>query len=204
MNSDVSKEFIGKTAGEFEDATKEATSVHNILQDTRSELKSYKEQLHQAVENGRKKNLTVIPSGDGFIVTMAVHPDRAGKGTDVPDHTVADEDHLRDQVQKILDNAARSDSTATDVLMALVDESKYGFSGAVYKDRDQAGKAVQEADKLAKLARKDSSASSEVSLCRCGPCPNSPGQHSPLRVVTISRYPRYVRAPSPPPIPGGV
>ncbi|MFI2206886.1 hypothetical protein ACH47Z_40485 [Streptomyces sp. NPDC020192] len=98
----------------------------------------------------------MIPSGDGgFIVTMAVHPDRAGQGTKVPDHTVAGEDHLRDQVQKILDNAAKSDSTATDVLMALVDESKYGFSGAVYKDRDQAEKAVQEADELAKLARKD-------------------------------------------------
>jgi hypothetical protein len=158
VNAAVSKEFIGKTAGEFEDAAKEATSVHNILQDTRNELKHYKEQLHQAIENGRKKNLTVIPSGDGgFIVTMAVHPDRAGHGTKVPDHSVADEDQLRDEVQKILDSAAKSDNTATNVLMALVDESKYGFSGVVYKDRDSAEKAVKEADELAKLARKDPS-----------------------------------------------
>ncbi|MFI9806698.1 hypothetical protein ACIHEJ_20455 [Streptomyces sp. NPDC052301] len=156
VNADVSREFIGKTAGEFADATKEATSVHNILLDTRNELKHYKQQLHQAIENGRKKNLTVMPSGDGgFIVTMAVHPDRAGHGTKVPDHTVADEDALRDEVQKILDNAAKSDSSASDVLTALVDESKYGFSGAVYKNRDEAEAAVQEADKLAKLARKD-------------------------------------------------
>lgn len=156
VNAAVSKEFIGKTAGEFEDATKEASSIHKILQDTRNELKHYKEQLHQAVENGRKKNLTVMPSGDGgFIVTMAVHPDRAGHGTEISDHSVTDEEHLRDEVQKILDNAAKSDGTATDVLMALVDESRYGFSGAVYEDRDQAVKAVEEADRLAKLARKD-------------------------------------------------
>ncbi|WP_225833846.1 hypothetical protein [Streptomyces sp. NK08204] len=158
VNSTVSKEFIGKTAGEFDDAAKEATSIHNILRDTRDELKSYKNQLHTAVENGRKKNLTVIPSGDGgFIVTMAVHPDRAAHGTEVPDHTVAEETSLRDEVQKILGNAAQSDSTASDVLMALVDESEYGFSGAVYKNRDQAAKAVKEADELAKLARKDPS-----------------------------------------------
>ncbi|GHI05283.1 hypothetical protein AQI88_23385 [Streptomyces cellostaticus] len=158
VNAGVSKEFIGKTAGEFEDATKEATSVHNILLDTRNELKQHKQQLHQAIENGRKKNLTVMPSGDGgFIVTMTVHPDRAAHGAKVPDHSVADEEALRNEVQKILDNAAKSDSTASGVLMALVDESEYGFSGAVYKDRDQAEKAVQEADELAKLARKDPS-----------------------------------------------
>ncbi|SFY51804.1 hypothetical protein [Streptomyces sp. F-1] len=156
VNAGVSKEFIGKTAGEFDDATKEATSIHNILQDTRDELKSYKQQLHQAVEDGRKKNLTVIPSGDGgFIVTMVVHPDRAAHGTSVPEHSVADEDDLRDRVQRILNNAAKSDSTASQVLTALVDESKYGFSGVVYKNRDQAEKAVQEADELAKLAKKD-------------------------------------------------
>ncbi|WP_324611947.1 hypothetical protein [Streptomyces sp. NRRL B-3648] len=43
VNAGVSKEFIGKTAGEFEDATKEASSIHRILQDTRNELKRYKE-----------------------------------------------------------------------------------------------------------------------------------------------------------------
>ncbi|MGM0351442.1 hypothetical protein [Streptomyces sp. Adlamb9] len=156
VNAGVSKEFIGKTAGEFDDATKEATSIHNILKDTAGELRTYHQQLHQALDDGRKKNLTVISSGDGgFIVTMAVHPDRAAQGTTVPEHSVTDEDALRDQVQGILNNAAKSDSTASEVLMALVDESQYGFSGVVYKDRDQAEKAVQEADELAKLAKKD-------------------------------------------------
>ncbi|MFF9770433.1 hypothetical protein ACF1GT_28295 [Streptomyces sp. NPDC014636] len=156
VNADVSKGFVGKTAGEFGDAAKEATSVHNILRDTRDELKGHKERLHQVIENGRKKNLTVLPSGDGgFTVTMAVHPDHAAHGTEVPGHSVADEKALRDEVQKILDHAATSDGTASGVLMALMDESKYGFSDVVYKDRDQAAKAVQEADRLAKLARKD-------------------------------------------------
>ncbi|MET7484777.1 hypothetical protein [Streptomyces sp. NPDC005538] len=155
VNAAVSKQFIGKTAGEFEDATKEATSIHHILRDTRDELKLYQGQLKDTVDNARSKNLTVMPSGNGFIVTMAVHPDRAASGTTVPDHSVADENALRDEVQKILDNATKSDTSANKVLMALVDESKYGFSGAVYADRDQAEKAIEEADALAKLARKD-------------------------------------------------
>ncbi|WP_324611948.1 DUF6571 family protein [Streptomyces sp. NRRL B-3648] len=86
---------------------------------------------------------------------MAVHPDRAGHGAKVSEHGVTDETGLRDEVQKILENAAKSDSTAAGVLMALVDESGYGFSGAVYADRDQAVKAVEEADRLANLARRD-------------------------------------------------
>lgn len=156
VNATVSKEFIGKTAGEFQDAHTQAKSIHRILLDTRDELKRYHRRLNDAIERGLKKNLTVTPTrGGGFTVRMNVHPDRAGKGSELPDHDEGDVTALRDEVQRILDDATESDTSASKVLKAIADQSTHGFSEAKYKDRDSAVAAVESADKLAKLAGKD-------------------------------------------------
>lgn len=156
VNATVSREFIGKTAGEFTDALSQAKSIHNILRDTCSELKGFQTKLREAVDRGHKKNLTVTSTGDGgFTVTMNIHPDRAAKGTTLPEHTTSDVTALRDEVQKILDDATRADSSAGTVLRALADQSRVGFADTpVYKDRDAAATAVKTADELAGLARK--------------------------------------------------
>ncbi|MFF7717409.1 hypothetical protein ACIOWI_16470 [Streptomyces sp. NPDC087659] len=155
-NEKISKQFIGRTAGEFADAHTQATSIRNILRDTCSELKDYQTKLNEAIERGLKKNLTVVSTaGGGFTVSMNIHPDRAAKGTTVPSHTEADVTALRDEVQKLLDGATQSDSSATKVLKALVDQSKLGFSDAAYANRDTAADALKEADALAKLAKKN-------------------------------------------------
>ncbi|MCQ4210991.1 hypothetical protein [Streptomyces longispororuber] len=152
LNSQVTKRFIGKTAGEFADAHTQATTVHNILRDTRGELKKYKGQLEEAVERGRKQNITVIGYDGGFTVTSNVPPE--GRA-----HTDKDNQHditaLRDEIEKILKNAAESDSSANEVLKAIADQSEMGFSDASYKDRDDAAAALKEAEDLAKLAKKD-------------------------------------------------
>ncbi|MCX5399375.1 hypothetical protein [Streptomyces sp. NBC_00102] len=151
-NATVSREFITKTAGEFTDAHTQAKSIHDILQDTHDELVGYKQQLDQALERGRRKNLTVTStSGGGFTVTMVVHPDRAAEGHDVTDHSQQDVDQLRDDVQVILGRAAESDTTASTVLRALVDQAEFGFSGAAYADRDSAIDAVRAAEEAAKI-----------------------------------------------------
>ncbi|WP_125261807.1 DUF6571 family protein [Streptomyces alboflavus] len=158
VNATVSKEFIGKTAGEFHDAHAQAKSIHRILLDTRDELKRHHRRLNDAIERGMKKNLTVTPTGGGgFTVRMNVHPDRAGKGTgaELPDHGEGDVTALRDEVQRILDDATESDTSASKVLKAIADQSTYGFTDAKYKDRDSAVAAVKTADELAKLAKKD-------------------------------------------------
>ncbi|WP_282795847.1 DUF6571 family protein [Streptomyces sp. CC224B] len=156
VNATVSREFIGKTAGEFKDAHAQAKSIHRILSDTRDELKRHHRRLEEAVERGLKKNLTVTATGGGgFTVSMNVHPDRAGKGNSVPGHGERDVTALRDEVQRILDEATESDSTASKVLKAIADQSRYGFSAVTYKDRDSAVAAVEKADELSKLAGKD-------------------------------------------------
>ncbi|GCB45590.1 hypothetical protein [Streptomyces sp. NL15-2K] len=155
-NATVSKEFIGKTAGEFWDAHTQAKSIWNILRDTRNELKKYQDDLNDAIDRGLKKNLTVVSTGNGgFTVTMNIHPDRAAKGTAVPEHDESDVTALRDEVQRILNGATESDNTASTALKAIADQSAVGFSDANYKDRDSADEAIKKADELAKLAKKD-------------------------------------------------
>ncbi|CAM5663811.1 WXG100 family type VII secretion target OS=Streptomyces aurantiogriseus OX=66870 GN=GCM10010251_33430 PE=4 SV=1 [Streptomyces aurantiogriseus] len=151
-NATVSKEFIGKTAGEFTDAHSQASSIHKILRDTRDELKSYKGQLNDAIERGRQKNLTVIGYEGGFTVTSSVPPEgRAQQDKDNQGEITA----LRDEIQKILEKATESDTSASTVLMAIADQSKLGFSDVDYADRDSAAEAIKEADELTELAKKN-------------------------------------------------
>ena len=155
-NATVTRAFVDKTAGEFGDAHTQAETIKKIITDTRGELVGYRKQLNSAIERGLNKNLTVRDTGEGsFTVTMNIHPDRAAKGTSVPEHTQADVDTFRDEIQNILKNATESDTSAAKVLTLLVDQAKHGFSDASYADRDSAAKAVEEAEKLAKILKKD-------------------------------------------------
>ncbi|MFI9621252.1 hypothetical protein ACIG8S_20275 [[Kitasatospora] papulosa] len=156
LNAQVTKEFVGKTAGEFGDAHTQANTIHKILTDTRDELRQYKKDLEAAISRGQKKNLTVTSTGGGgFTVTMNIHPDRAARGTSVPEHSESDVTALRDEVQAILKNASESDESASKVLTAIADQAKMGFSDANYQDRDSAAGAVQAAEDLAKIAAKN-------------------------------------------------
>lgn len=146
-NATVSREFIGKTAGEFADAHTQATSIRNIMSDTRDELKTQQRLLKEAIERGRGKHLTVTAKGGGF--TVEENPDsKSSTGQ-------KDVNELRNELKGILDKATEIDSTAATSLKALVDLTDHGFSDAVYKDRDSAAAAVKEAEKLAALAKKD-------------------------------------------------
>ncbi|MCT4354059.1 hypothetical protein M5362_13055 [Streptomyces sp. Je 1-79] len=145
-NAVITREFVGKTSGEFGDAVTQATSIRNIMQDTRDELKNQQRLLKDAIERGRGKNLTVTANGGGF--TVRENPDKKAPNGQ------SDVDGLRNELQGILNTATEIDSTAATSLKALVDLTDHGFSDAVYKDRDQAAAAVKEAEKLAAIAKK--------------------------------------------------
>ncbi|MFD8012908.1 hypothetical protein [Streptomyces sp. NPDC058955] len=146
-NAVISREFVGKTAGEFGDAVTQATSIRNIMQDTRDELKAQQRLLKDAIERGRGKNLTVTVNGGGFTVTE--NPDKKAPNgqTDV--------DALAKELQGILNTATEIDNSAATALKALVDLTDHGFSDAKYGDRDSAVNAVKEAEKLAAIAGKE-------------------------------------------------
>ncbi|MFF0033176.1 hypothetical protein ACFYS7_34315 [Streptomyces avermitilis] len=150
-NAQVSKEFIGKTSGEFTDAHAQAKSIHSILSDARGELKQHHKDLTAAIDRGEKKRLTVIGYEGGFTVTTNVPPEGRAQGDK---DNQSDITALRDELQGILDKATQSDKSANKVLVAIADQAKYGFSDANYKDRDSAAAAVKEAEYLAKIAAK--------------------------------------------------
>ncbi|MFD7226107.1 hypothetical protein ACFV9P_34675 [Streptomyces sp. NPDC059892] len=147
VNATVSREFIGKTAGEFGDAHTQAESIRNILRDTQGELKTQQRLLKEAVERGRNNHMSVRPTGSGFTVTP--NPDPA------PANGQKDVDALRDELEGILRTATEIDSTASTSLKALVDLTDYGFSGQKYADRDAAANAIKEAENLARIAKKN-------------------------------------------------
>lgn len=154
VNAAVTREFVEKTADEFTDAHSQAQSITNILRDAHDELKDYRRHLEEAIERGRKKNLTVVDTGCGtFRVQMNIHPDRAAKGTTVPEHDELDVELLCDEVEKILQKATESDSSAARVLKSLVDSVKSGFADSEYADRDSAVDAEKKAEKDEKDAK---------------------------------------------------
>lgn len=155
VNATVSREFITKTAAEFADAHTQANSITKILSDTRGELISYRTQLNEAITRGAQQNLTVIDAGDGtFTVVGNTRPDWASDPTGKTGATDQKAvEALRDEIQGILTKATQSDNSAAKALLLLVDQAKYGFSDASYKDRDAAAKAIADADKMAKMAK---------------------------------------------------
>ncbi|WP_199552104.1 DUF6571 family protein [Streptomyces sp. N35] len=143
----VSREFVGKTAGEFGDAHTQAESIWKILQDTRDELKDFKKKLNDAVDRAGEKKVSVTATGGGgFKAQMNADPE--------PSDAKAVVDAIVKEIQGILEQATESDGSAAKVLRALADLSEYGFSDAKYKDRDSAADALKEAERLSALARK--------------------------------------------------
>ncbi|MFI7342250.1 hypothetical protein ACIBUY_30460 [Streptomyces sp. NPDC050085] len=148
MNAQVSKEFVGKTAGEFADALTEATTVHALLSDTAGELRGFHKQLVQVVSEGSGKGLTVATlANGGFSVVPAPTTD--------PEGAKSRAEALRDRIQPILDKATQSDSTAAEALQLIVNQAQYGFSDASYKDRDDAADAIAAAKKAEETLKKD-------------------------------------------------
>ncbi|MFJ4839287.1 hypothetical protein [Streptomyces sp. NPDC088746] len=157
-NANVTKGFVDKTVREFDDAHKQAKSLWNIVKDTRDELKAYQRQLNEAVERGTAKNLRVAAtSGGGFVVTAGSLYVAPTMGPTAPGSSESQHDvnALRGELQKILDKATESDHTGSVALRALADQAELGFTGAEYKDRDSADKAIKQADELAAIAKKN-------------------------------------------------
>ncbi|MFI1075451.1 hypothetical protein [Streptomyces puniciscabiei] len=155
VNAQVSREFIDKTAQEFTDAHTQAETITNILKDTHGELAGYRTQLNDAIARGEKKNLTVVDTGHGTFAVMGnTRPDWASDPSGKTSATnQQDVDSVREEIKRILTKATESDNSAAKALKLLVDQVKYGFSDAHYKDRDTAADAVEAAERLAKMAK---------------------------------------------------
>ncbi|MFJ6699329.1 hypothetical protein ACIQM4_25050 [Streptomyces sp. NPDC091272] len=156
VNADVTREFVAKTAGEFTDARAQASSIHNVLRDTRDELVKHRNDLTRAIERGQGKQLAVVGTADGGFSVRPNAPCRPSESEAAraarEERSARDVTALRDELQRILNAATESDSTADRVLRALVAQARLGFAGGPsYRDRDTAAGALKQADAMASL-----------------------------------------------------
>ncbi|MFF0742095.1 hypothetical protein ACFYVL_17025 [Streptomyces sp. NPDC004111] len=76
---------------------------------------------------------------------------------------------LRDELQRILNAATESDTTADRVLRTLVAQAERGFSsGPAYRDRDTAAAALRSADSMAALMKKGHLSEPELASLKAG------------------------------------
>ncbi|MEU1896104.1 DUF6571 family protein [Streptomyces pristinaespiralis] len=115
-NASVTKEFVTKTAKEFNDAVTEAESVRDLLKDAHALLKTAQSDLKAAYENP-PPGITVYPDG---VLSHTVHPDRRSKDSTEPLATEAQFDHYRRKLEGILQRAAEADELCAWGLRALI------------------------------------------------------------------------------------
>lgn len=155
VNATVSRTFVTKTAGQFDDAVAEAKSVLGILSDAHGRLGKCQKDLQAAIDELLNRKIRVMPSGTVTYVGPSSPVVDTGKDPEVPSQE--DLDLAQQRINKILWEATETDRIAARALRALA-AKKYDFTdtGAnSLKDADrQQGKA--DADKwLKEIAKGD-------------------------------------------------
>ena len=149
-NATVTKEFVTKSAREFDDVVSEARSVRNLLRGTHAAFKKHKERQRTIVEQAAKKNIYVHENG---AVSVTTPSPQAEGGADVPKPSQKDVDAVASQVKRLLWEAGESDRIAARALRQLA-KDKHSFAKTEYsglKDADRRQGKV-DADAAVKLA----------------------------------------------------
>ncbi|MFE5023541.1 hypothetical protein ACFRAO_09560 [Streptomyces sp. NPDC056656] len=123
VNATVSREFVAKTAVEFQDVALEAASVLGILKDVSAAFKQHKTDLQTAESDLAKRNLHVDAKGG------VVRQEASGAAGVGGIHATEDEiDVAQRRITRILWEASETDRIAARALRKLA-KSKYDFTG---------------------------------------------------------------------------
>ncbi|MFC9122874.1 hypothetical protein ACFTXO_24230 [Streptomyces sp. NPDC057067] len=117
QNAGVTKPFVTRAAGEFQDAVTQAESITNLLKGAYSELTKAKAELVEIYENP-PHGLKIDPYG------VVIHLESSDPGSD-------DVDVLVTRMEAILQRAADADALCTGGLAALT-EDPHQFSSVHY------------------------------------------------------------------------
>ncbi|MFD5105832.1 DUF6571 family protein [Streptomyces cinereoruber] len=115
-NASITKEFVTKTAKEFDDAVIEAESVRDLIKDAHTLLKTAQTDLKNTYENP-PPGITIYPNG---VLSHRVHPDRRSKDSTEPVATEAQFEALREKIEGILKRANEADELCAWGLRALI------------------------------------------------------------------------------------
>ncbi|MER7199351.1 hypothetical protein CG723_15200 [Streptomyces sp. CB01635] len=123
VNATVSREFVTKTAVEFQDVAGEAASVLGILKDAGAAFKQHKTDLRTAESDLTKRNLHV--DAKGGVVRQEASGAAGVGGIHATDEEIEVAQH---RITRILWEASETDRIAARALRKLA-KSKYDFTG---------------------------------------------------------------------------
>ncbi|MGW6155425.1 hypothetical protein ACWFRM_20125 [Streptomyces sp. NPDC055144] len=123
VNATVSREFVTKTAVEFQDVAGEAASVLGILKDAGAAFKQHKTDLRTAESDLAKRNLHV--DAKGGVVRQEASGAAGVGGIHATDEEIEVAQH---RITRILWEASETDRIAARALRKL-GKSKYDFTG---------------------------------------------------------------------------
>ncbi|MGW0929325.1 hypothetical protein [Streptomyces sp. NPDC002644] len=125
VNATVSREFVTKTAKQFDDAAAEAKDVLGILSDLASQMAKHKESLDTAITELGRRNIGV--TGNGTITDNS--PSAPSEVTGVVRPSKEEMEVAKQRVTRILWEATETDRIAKDALRAIM-KDQHDFSGA--------------------------------------------------------------------------
>ncbi|MGJ3560458.1 hypothetical protein ACR6C2_25840 [Streptomyces sp. INA 01156] len=135
VNATVSRQFVTRTAAQFDDATSEAKSVLAVLSDAHAAFTQHKQELRTAIDELAKRSIYV--NGNGSVIASAPPPAVAGKA-DIPRPTDQELEVAQRRITRILWEATETDRIAARALRLLA-KDKYDFT-------DQGSTGLEDAD----------------------------------------------------------
>ncbi|MFF4572386.1 hypothetical protein [Streptomyces sp. NPDC001410] len=146
-NSDVTRQFVKKTAKEFRDAHAEASSIYQLLDDACNEIVELQKKLNTALHTEAPQlGLRVTDTGDGNVHVFYPH-DRTTDDT----HTQSElntAQELADRIAEIIAQAREIDDSVSRALRKSHGSDQFNFGHENYKSLDDAQE--QRAEELAK------------------------------------------------------
>ncbi|MYY86316.1 MULTISPECIES: hypothetical protein [unclassified Streptomyces] len=157
-NSDITKTFIEKTAGEFNDAAMEAKGIADILNEGYLAFKAAKEALRDIVDTEAPQKHLAVDSKGQVTAKDPLQNDTSTKRND-PDYEAAvkkqnsDIADMQKRINKIVEDCQHTDEWTARVLKSNATRDKHDFSKPQHATIDAA--EVARATELAKIVSGD-------------------------------------------------
>ncbi|MFD3803194.1 hypothetical protein ACFWTC_06080 [Streptomyces sp. NPDC058619] len=151
VTAGVAREFVAKTAKEFEDAAKEAKGMHGVLADAHATFKAAQDQLKKLAAEAPAAGFQVDATGRVTALPLATEGERNAARHD-PDYQQSlrtNRDAWQARINRAVEDAADADDSLSRVLRANLGDL-HDFSGPTFATLD-AEQAVRAADLMKKV-----------------------------------------------------
>ncbi|MGP3686373.1 hypothetical protein ACTVZO_16985 [Streptomyces sp. IBSNAI002] len=146
VTAGVGREFVAKTAKEFDDAAKEAKGVHSLLADAHTTFKAAQEQLKKIAAEAPAAGFQVDATGRVTAVPLATEGERNAARHD-PDYQQSlrtNRDAWQARINRAVEDAADADDSLVRALQANVSD-EHNFNGPKFStlDAEQVSRAAE-------------------------------------------------------------